>query len=58
MSCTLYFGALIIEVFKICLVFCKNSGEDILSKVLFDVSRLRWRYFLAWKPSEETSEEV
>ena len=38
-SCTLYFDVLIIELFKICLVTGKNSGEGILSKVFFDVSR-------------------
>ena len=52
LSCTLYFNALIIELFKICLVIGKNSGEGTLSKVLFDVSRVRWGVSLAWGPGE------
>ena len=52
LSCTLYFNALIIELFKICLVMGKNSGEGTLSKVLFDVSRVRWGVSLAWGPGE------
>ena len=46
------FDALIIELFKICLVMSKNSGKSTLSKVYFDVSRVRWGVSLAWEPSE------
>ena len=39
-SCTLYFDASTIELFKICLVMGKNSGEG--TNVFFDVSRVGW----------------
>ena len=57
-SCTLYFDVLIIELFKICQVKGKNSGESTLSKVFFDVSEVRWEVSLVWEPSKWTSEEV
>ena len=36
-TCTLYFDAFIIELFKICLVISQNPGEGTLSKVFSDV---------------------
>ena len=45
-SCTLYFDALVIELFKICLVMGQSSGEGTLLKVAFNVSRVRWRVSL------------
>ena len=41
-SCTLYFDALVIELFKICLVMGQNSEEGTLLKVAFNVSRVTW----------------
>ena len=41
-SCTLYFDALVIELFKIYLVMGQSSGEGTLLKVAFNVSRVRW----------------
>ena len=51
-SCTLCFDPLIIDVFKIFLVMGKNFGEGALSKVFFDVSKVRWEVSLRWGPSE------
>ena len=36
-TCSLYFDALIIELFKICLVMEQNLGEGAFSEVFFDV---------------------
>ena len=47
-TCTLYFDDLVIELFWICLVIGQTYGEGTLSKVLFDVSRVRWGVILAW----------
>ena len=44
-ACNLYFDALIIKLFYICLVM--GLGEGTLSKVFVDVSRLRWGVTLA-----------
>ena len=52
MSCTLHFDALVTEFFKIYLVMSKHSGEGTLSKVFFDVSKVRWGVSLVWVPSE------
>ena len=46
-TCTLYFDDLIIELFQICLVMAQTPGEGTLSKVFFDVSRVRWGVTLA-----------
>ena len=43
-TCTLYLDALIIELFKICLVMVQTPGEGTLSKVLFDESMVRWEF--------------
>ena len=51
-TCTLYVDALIIDLFKICLVMVQTPGEGALSKVFFDVSRGRWGVSFAWGPSE------
>ena len=51
-SCTLHFDALVTEFFKIYLVMSKHSGEGTLSKVFFDVSKVRWGVSLVWVPSE------
>ena len=39
-TCTLYFGALIIGLFKICLVIDQTPGMGRLSNVFFDLSRV------------------
>ena len=51
-SCTLYFDALITELFKICLVVDKNSREGIIPVVFFDVSRMKWGVSLTRESSE------
>ena len=57
-TCTLYFGALIVELFKICLVMDQTPGEGTLSKVFFDVSMVRWGVSLAWEASEWTIKDI
>ena len=57
-TCTLYFDALIIELFKICIVIDQAPGEGTLSKVFSDVSRVSWGFSLVWEPSEWTNKEV
>ena len=47
----LYFDGLIIEL-KICLAVRQTPEDGTLSKVFFDVSRVRWGVSLAWGPSE------
>ena len=44
-TCTLYLDALVIELFKICLVMVPTLGEGTLSKVLFDASVVKWEFF-------------
>ena len=47
---TLYFDALIVEFFKICLAMGQTPGEGTHSKVFFEVSMVRRGNFLAWGP--------
>ena len=46
--CTLYFDAMIIGFFWICLVIGQTPGEGALSKVFVDVSRVKWGVTLTW----------
>ena len=50
--CTLYFDAMIIGFFWICLVIGQTPGEGALSKVFVDVSRVKWGVTLTWVTKE------